>query len=71
MLNPLIHYEVEMARQYQEQLRRKSTLWDLAQRHARSTSRSRLARPGPRHIALTLVAILLGVVAAASQGVHG
>jgi hypothetical protein len=34
MLSLLTRYEVEMAHQHQEQLRRKATLWHLAREHA-------------------------------------
>ena len=71
MLRPLIHYELDMAHQYQEQLRRTAALWDLAQRPSRSRSGRRFARPGRLQLALTLVVILLGVAGAASQLVHG
>ena len=70
MLSLLTRYEIEMAHQHQEQLRRKATLWHLARRHARFTSRSRLARPGRLQLALVLAALLLGVAASASQLIH-
>ncbi len=46
MLNPLIHYELDMAHQYQGQLRRKAALWHLAHQAARSARGHRFAGPG-------------------------
>lgn len=69
MLQPLIHYELDMAHQYQDQLRRRAALWDLAQQAARSARGHRLARPGPQ-IRLALVVILLGFGVLASQLIH-
>jgi hypothetical protein len=43
MINPLIHYELELAKGYQKQLRRKAALWDLAQH---SDASGRRTRPG-------------------------
>jgi hypothetical protein len=69
MLNPLIHYELEMAHAYQAQLRRKAALWQLAQQSSRSPSWRRFARKGRLQLALTLGAILLGAAASAGQAV--
>ena len=70
MLNPLIHYELDMAHQYQGQLRRKASLWHLAHLAARSTRGHRLAAPGPLQKALMLVVILFGIGASAIQLMH-
>ena len=46
MLNPLIQYELDMAHQYQGQLRRKAALWHLAHQAARSARGHRFAGRG-------------------------
>jgi len=43
MINPLIHYELEMTTRQQEQLQRRVVLWQLA--HQAATDAHRLARP--------------------------
>jgi hypothetical protein len=43
MINPLIHYELEMTTRQQEQLQRRVALWQLA--HQAATDAHRLARP--------------------------
>jgi hypothetical protein len=34
VINPLIHYEIELATRHQDDLRRQAALWDLASRAA-------------------------------------
>ena len=70
MLNPLIHYELDMAHQYQGQLRRKAALWHLAYQAARSARGHRLAGPGPLQKAVMLAVILFGLGASALQLMH-
>jgi hypothetical protein len=70
MQSLLTRYEIDMAHQHQEQLRRKATLWHLARQHARSARGNRLARPGRLQLALMLVVLLLGAAASASQLIH-
>ena len=36
MINPLIHYEIELANRQQEHLRQQAALWDLARQKADS-----------------------------------
>ena len=43
MINPLIHYELEMTTRQQEQLQRRVVLWQLA--HQAAADAHRLARP--------------------------
>ena len=71
MLNPLIDYELDMAHQYQGQLRRKVALWQFAHLAARSARGHGLSRPRRLQQALMLVVILLGVGASAIQHLHG
>ena len=70
MLNPLIHYELDMAHHYQGQLRRKAALWHLARQAARSVRGRRFAGRDRLQKALTLVVILFGVGASAIQLMH-
>jgi hypothetical protein len=70
MLNPLIHHELDMAHQYQGQLRRNAALWHLAHQTARSTRGHRFAGAGTLPKALMLVLILFGVGASAIQLMH-
>ena len=70
MLNPLIQYELDMAHQYQGQLRRKAALWHLAYQAARSARGHGLAGAGTLPKALMLVVILFGVGASAIQLMH-
>jgi len=69
MLSPLIHYELDMAHQYQGQLRREAALWDAARQAARSARAHRFG-PGQLQTAVMLVVILVGVGASAIQLVH-
>ena len=43
MLNPLIHYELDMAHHYQGQLCRRAALWEAAHLAARSARAPRFA----------------------------
>ena len=70
MLNPLIHYELDMAHQYHGQLRRRAALWKAAHLAARSARDRRFARPRLLHKALMLVVILFGIGASAIQLMH-
>ena len=70
MLNPLIHYELDMAHQYQGQLRRKAALWHLAYQAARSARARRFARPRLLRKALMLAVILFGIGASAIHLMH-
>jgi hypothetical protein len=70
MLNPLIHYELDMAHQYQGQLRRRAALWEAAHLAARSARAPRFARPRLRQKAVMLTVILFGLGASALQLMH-
>ena len=70
MLNQLIHYELDMAHQYQGQLRRKAALWHLAHRAARSARGHGFAGQGRLQKTLVLVVILVGIGASAIQLMH-
>ena len=70
MLNPLIQYELDMAHQYQGQLRRRAALWEAAHQAARSARGHRLAGPGPLQKAVMLAVILFGIGASAIQLMH-
>jgi len=70
MLNPLIHYELDMAHQYQGQLRRRAALWEAAYLAARSARGRRFARQRLLQKALMLVVILFGIGASAIQLMH-
>jgi hypothetical protein len=71
MLNPLIEYELDMAHQYQGQLRHKVALWQVAHLAARSARAPRFAPRRRLQTALLLVVILLGVGISAIQLLHG
>jgi hypothetical protein len=71
MLNPLIDYELDMAHQYQGQLRRKVALWQVAHLAARPVRGPRFAPRRQLKIALMLVVVLLGVGISAIQLLHG
>ena len=59
MINPLIHYELEMANREQDQLRSRAALWDLARRtHAGATPLRR-----PRWLAAVLVVLFTRLAA--------
>jgi hypothetical protein len=56
MINPLIHYELEMATRQQEQLRRRAALWHVARQAAAG---GRPARPALLRIGLALVSLMV------------
>jgi hypothetical protein len=68
MINPLIHYEVEMATRQQERLQRKAALWHLARQAA--TDRHHPARPRWLQIGLVVVALVVGSTASANLTNH-
>jgi hypothetical protein len=64
MINPLIHYEVEMATRQQEQLRCRATLWHMARQAAADGHPP--ARPNLLRIGLALIALVLGSATSAT-----
>ena len=70
MLNPLIQYELDIAHQYQGQLRRRAALWHLAYQAARTARDHGLAGPGPLQKAVMLAVILFRIGASAIQLMH-
>ena len=57
MINPLIHYELEMTTRQHQQLQRRVALWQLA--HQAVTDGHHLARPNWLRIGLTLVTLVV------------
>ena len=62
MINPLIHYEVELANREQEGLRRKAALWHEARQAAPAERRT--ARRARLSVTLAVLAFALIPVAA-------
>jgi hypothetical protein len=68
MINPLIHYELEMATLQQDQLRCRAALWHVARQAAANGRRP--ARPHLLLIGLALVALVLGSAPSATLAAH-
>jgi hypothetical protein len=68
MINPLIHYELEMATRQQEQLRCRAALWHVARQAAANGRRAE--RPHLLRIGLALVALVLRSANAATVAAH-
>jgi len=65
---PLVHYDVEMATQQQDKLRRSAALGHFTRKVA--TAGHRPARPGWRWFGLAVVALVLGSATAATLTAH-
>jgi hypothetical protein len=68
MINPLIHYELEMATRQQDQLRRRAALWHVARQSAAHGGRP--PRPHMLRIGLAVVALVLGSATSATLAAH-
>jgi hypothetical protein len=64
MINPLVHYELEMTTRQQQQLQRSVALWQLA--HQAATGAHRTARPNWLRIGLAVVTLVVGSAASAN-----
>jgi hypothetical protein len=68
MINPLVHYELEMTIRQQQQLQRRVALWHLAHRSAADGHRP--ARPNWLRIGLAVVTLVVGFATSANLGGH-
>ena len=68
MINPLIHYELELATRYQEQLRRSDALWQLARQAAIAGRQP--TRPHTLRTGLAVVALVVGSAVSATLAAH-
>jgi len=68
MINPLIHYELEMTTRQQQQLQRSVALWHLA--HQAATDAHRTARPNWLRIGLAVVRLVVGAAASPNLPSH-
>ena len=68
MINPLVHYELEMTIRQQQQLQRRVALWHLA--HQSAADGRSPARPKWLRIGLAVVTLVVGSAASANLASH-